>query len=171
MARSAREPSKAALIDNVRSSLKTAVDVLDHFERALLRGGFAEGIGAYRAMSRTLIGQRLWSQQLEGDPLRKEFSDLSARAKKVLQMLAPYAEVMRNLGAMEALGLDAAELNSDETKILEFLRVQREPVGETKLRQGVGLDGARVRRILGKLTKQALVKKYKRGNRTLYVAI
>ena len=92
-----------SLAANIAASLRTADEVLAHLETSLRRGGFAEGLTAYRKLCDTLINQRLWSAtEAPSAELDVLFAAIGARARAVYGLLSPYTELMRRLAAIDA---------------------------------------------------------------------
>jgi hypothetical protein len=162
-----------ALRVNVLRSLETALEILAHLEASLARAGFAAGIEAYQAMTHVLLGQRLWSAG-RGDPeLNSRFDAVAARADAVLEMLAPYTEVMLKLRALQVIegavaAPQACTATQPEELVLAALRER--PLGDslTNLRTRTGLGTRELKTILAALAEKGEVAARMAGGRTLY---
>lgn len=109
--------SQEVLESNVAKSVKTADEVLAHLEKSFQRGGFESGLQAYRKMTQTLLNQRLWDRSNAcSEELDELFRNLAERARRLYGVLGPYAELMRNLGAIDTLQSNSDGLDSTHAK-------------------------------------------------------
>lgn len=125
------QPIPSAVLDNIAGSARTAEQVLAHMESSLRRAGFDQGLGAYRKMGETLVGQRLWSQAQQSEEINRLYAAVSARARSIYGLLEPYTELMRQLASLEALGESTSankQIDKLGEKILKILEA-----GETSV--------------------------------------
>lgn len=118
------QPVPSAVLENIVGSARTAEQVLAHMESSLRRAGFDQGLGAYRKMGETLVGQRLWSQAQQNDEINRLYAAVSARARSIYGLLEPYTDLMRQLASLEALGKSEStskQIDPLGNKILEIL--------------------------------------------------
>lgn len=118
------QPVPNAVLENIAGSARTAEQVLAHMESSLRRAGFDQGLGAYRKMGETLVGQRLWSQAQQNEEINRLYAAVSARARSIYGLLEPYTELMRQLASLEALGESASankQIDQLGEKILKVL--------------------------------------------------
>jgi DNA-binding transcriptional ArsR family regulator len=165
------------MVANVSKTLATAADVLEHLHQALLRGGFAGGVPAYRAMTDLLFGQRAWSLSRADDPLAAQFQKVAAKAAAVRDILEPYTEMMRRLSAVAALELPAApevgpapkpEPEALQERIVAALRAHGRPMTATALAREAGLTRTRARAAIRELVAGGAVEAAQAGRRTFY---
>ncbi len=161
------------MVANVSKTLATAADVLEHLHQALLRGGFAGGVPAYRAMTDLLFGQRAWSLSRADDHLAAQFQQVAAKAAAVRDILEPYTEMMRRLSAVAALELPAQPELMDEApaprdRVVATLRAHGRPLTATALAREAGLTRMQAGAAVRELVAAGAVEAARTGRRTLY---
>lgn len=163
-----------ALGQNVKATLATAVQVLEHFQQSLRKSGFVEGAESYGRMADTLIGQKMWSasRALDTDA---EFATIASLARSIHEMLAPYSHSMLRISGLgpaaavpapTAAPVDAAD--ALRLRILNVLGATRRPVSLTALRTQCGCDRRALGAELAALEQAARVKRQEKSGRTLY---
>lgn len=174
--RSAEARTNDALSANVKATLATAVQVLDHFQQSLHRSGFAEGVAAYEKMADTLAGQKMWSAS-HGVNTDAEFATIASLALSIHEMLAPYDSTMRRLstlGGPAQPNASVAAATSDppahplRAAILQLLEGSRLPMSVTALRTQCRCDKGALAVELASLERTGRVKRLERSGRTLY---
>jgi hypothetical protein len=81
---------------NTRQSVEAASTALEHLERSLRQGGFAEGAAAYQRMAEVLVAQSMFTAPSD-DELMRRFEQLGRTARRVFELLQPYTLAMRRL--------------------------------------------------------------------------
>lgn len=170
------------LVANVRKSVRTATDVLNHLRRSLEQGGFARSTASYKTMVSTLVGQRLWSQEVGDEEIDAAFKELSVLAARIHGILTPYAQMMEQLGALDSLSLDEVELvpsgdlvgdgevnelDDEARQVLIILQEAGKPISFTRLRSTSGLSRSRLDQLLGGLLDAGLVLESRPGGRRM----
>ncbi len=172
-----QETSKQAVVDNVRKTLATALQVLDHFEQSLLKAGFVEGSQAYRSLAETLLGQRLWATS-RSVQLDEEFTRIAKSARSIYELLLPYSETMLKLAAIASLQPAKAEPQAPPPpapgaaadRVLQLLSQAQRPMSLTALCAATGLAKSEVLSRIAKLEQDGRVAR--RGNtRVVYTVI
>jgi hypothetical protein len=174
---------EAELVANVRRSTETAVNVVQHLEQSLARGGFAAGLAAYGQMTETLAGQRFWSLDKSDGEIERNFRDLTAAAARVHAMLAPYVRMMERLGALAGVTQGPASdhpgsppvksdgLTPDQRTVVGELRAAPEPLTISGLRTRTGLGTRHLRELLQELEAKGLTKATGPEQRRRYAAV
>lgn len=157
------------LAANVAQNLRTANEVLRHLEQSLVRAGFVAGADSYAAMTNTLLGQRLWSAELENPDIEQGFAELAATAGKVHMTLLPYVKIMRKLSAVaEAKLSPETPLNPEEAKVLAAIQHHRNGASITRLQSETGVKRQALVQILARLQDENLIERYRAGARLQY---
>ncbi|MCP3915689.1 MAG: hypothetical protein GY711_09050 [bacterium] len=160
-----------ALLSNVKTSVGTGREVMQHLRKSLDSAGFPAAIAPYRKMCDTLLGQRLWARDIEGDPLRAEFEELAREAQAVSEILAPYAELVQRLGAVamvEAPTQPVPQLDPASEAVLAALGQAPRPMSRTRLREATGLAAAALKHALGQLADEGRIEEVRSGGRRLF---
>ena len=181
-----------ALAANVRTTLATATQVLEHFHQSLLKSGFVEGADSYSKLAATLVGQKMWSVT-SGVDTEAEFATIAALARNIHEVLAPYHRAMLHLSTLggdrsrrsaapepaataatsPASSADApdtlsAPLDTLRTEVLRLLAGSRHPMSVTAIRAECRCDRRVLAAALAALEQAGRVKRQDRGGRTLY---
>jgi hypothetical protein len=99
------------------SSVEAAIAALSQLEGSLRQGGFAEGATAYQRMAEVLVAQRFrheaaLAEHPRGDPgepgdgLTDRYTELGSLARRIFELLEPYAGAMRRLASMAPEPID-----------------------------------------------------------------
>lgn len=157
------------LAANVARNLRTANEVLRHLEQSLVRAGFVAGADSYVAMSNTLLGQRLWSVELENPDIEQGFAELAATASKVHKTLLPYVKIMRKLSAVaEPKRSPETPLNPEEAEVLAAIQRHRNGTSITRLQSETGVKRKPLVQILARLQEENLIERFRTGARLRY---
>lgn len=160
------------LAANVARNLRTANEVLRHLEKSLVQAGFVAGADSYVAMTNTLLGQRLWSVELENPDIEQGFAELAATASKVHMTLLPYVKIMGKLSAVaEPKRSLEGVLNPEEAEVLAAIQRHRNGMSITRLQSETGVKGKPLAEILARLQEENLIERYKAGARLLFRAL
>jgi hypothetical protein len=109
------------LINNVLHSTESALNALIQLEQSLIKGRFKDGIVPYSVMCKTLVGQRLWSADMNHSGIDKNFNQISRTAKSIIEILQPYISNLEKLIAFdrEISGEEMFWPSEDEIKLVE----------------------------------------------------
>jgi hypothetical protein len=95
----------------VQQSVGAATQALSQLEASLRGGGFAEGAAAYQRMAEVLVAQRLFCDS-EDATLAADFDRLGATARRVFELLDPYAGAMRRLATLAPQQVDETAIDA-----------------------------------------------------------
>lgn len=171
---------KEQLVVNVRESVRTAIEILTHLERSLLQGRFAEGVGSYRAMCDTLVGQRLWSLEVDDNEIDQLFQQLAEIAVRIHSVLAPYKSMMLKISAVAELKTDTVKivvpasevdenLEDEAITVIEALREYGKAMSVTRLQSKSGLIRKRLLGVLNELEAAGRITIARSGGRRVVV--
>lgn len=161
------------MLANVSKTLATVAQVLEHLHTALVQAGFASGMPAYRSMCALLVGQRVWSLSRDDGHLGAQFQNVAAKATAVRDILEPYTEMMKRLGAIGTLELTVPpELDGSpqhpRERIVTALRAHGRPMTVTTLAREVEMTRTHAAAVVRELIASGVIETVKAGRRTLY---
>jgi predicted transcriptional regulator len=169
MAKSLKFDGKTeTLMVNVLKSVKTAQDVLTHFESSLEQGGFAKGVPPYQKMCDTLLGQRLWSTPHQNEELEVEFQKLSSKAARIFETLLPYTEIMKKLSAVSSIEKATMEMDDSDEVIFKIISESRGPISFTALKTKAKLPKKELLKKLDNFEKSGLITSKISSGRKIY---
>lgn len=102
MGTSNREDSDA-VGKNLKQSLESTQGGLGRFLASLVASGMREAIEGYQQLKAVLIQQHLWAHTHSRTELASLFQSIAKTAGEIHTILAPYAEVMKQLSDLDKL--------------------------------------------------------------------
>ena len=126
MITSNREDSDA-VGKNLKQSLESTQGGLGRFLTSLVASGMGEAIEGYQQLKAVLIQQRLWAHTHSRTELASLFQSIAKTAGEIHSIIAPYAEVMKQLSDLDKLTqmvINGIDKNSVEVERPEDKRAQ-----------------------------------------------
>jgi IclR helix-turn-helix domain len=158
-------------VDNVRDTLGSVGEALEHFRQSLEAGGFEDGADTYARMSDIVVGQRLWARSEEVVELEEEFERVATIATRIHALLLPYVDTMARLGSLASLdSVEGIDPGSAEGRVLAALARGGRALSVTAIKTAVGEPMSRVRAAMEELEERGLVTRMVRGGRPFYTA-
>lgn len=149
---------------HVRESVAAATAALEQLEKSLRQGGFAEGASAYERMAEVLIAQRMFADEADDDA-DAQFEQLGLIARRVFELLHPYASAMRKLAV---LAPDSSQSAAAEAVLGQLERRGRRGATRSVLSRVTRIRPMEVDRALASLVRDGKV--ITRGGNTYYIA-
>jgi hypothetical protein len=149
---------------HVRESVAAATAALEQLEKSLRQGGFAEGAPAYEQMAEVLIAQRMFTDEAD-DEADARFEQLGLLARRIFELLHPYASAMRKLAV---LAPDSSQSAATEAVLGQLERRGRRGASRSVLARVTRIRPMEVDRALASLVRDGKV--VTRGGSTYYVA-
>lgn len=158
------------LLDNIRKTYATTLQVLEHLEQSLIQAGFAESGDAYRRMADTVVGQSIWLSA-QGQEIPETCIRLQERARNIHALLQPFSEAMLRITALPELEnrqnscpQEPAEITDD---IIAALSSGAKSMSITALRSAVGLSKKELTSRLNRLEDSGRITRTVSGGREL----
>lgn len=149
---------------HVALSLAAATEALTQLERSLRSGGFAEGAAAYQRMAEVLVAQRLFLGA-EDPALSERFDHLGSTARRVFELLDPYAGAMRRLAT---LAPERVEPGAVEAVLEQIGRRGRRGTSSSVVSRATRLPLVQVEQALAELVAAGTVVRRTTGDLTSY---
>lgn len=138
---------------HVAQSVTAATEALTQLEWSLRAGGFAEGAPAYQRMAEVLVAQRLFLGA-EDPALSQHFERLGGTARRIFELLEPYAAAMRRLATMAP---ERAEPGAVEAVLEQVARRGRRGTSASVVSRATRLPLEQVEQALSELTSSGSV--------------
>jgi len=145
---------------HVRESVAAATAALEQLEKSLRQGGFAEGAPAYERMADVLIAQRMFADDTDA-----RFELLGTIARRIFELLHPYASAMRKLAV---LAPDSSQSAASAAVLGQLERRGRRGATRSVLSRVTRTRPMEVDRALASLVRDGKV--VTRGGSTYYIA-
>ena len=152
--------------NNIAASARTVEQVLTHLEGSFQQGGFESALPVYQKMGDTILNQCLWTRRgPRSAELDELYKAIACRARALYSLLGPYADLMRRLATIDAIGEDETSSQAEDP-ILQLL--SHGEMSVTALRSKVGHGNSDVRARLDKLEQQGRIASRVASGRRLY---
>lgn len=161
--------TKQDLVRNVQDATANALLALRHLEQSLVQARFKDGQEAYVTMCKTLLGQRIWSLDKDNERIEANFSAIGEVTNHIVEILKPYVTHFDKLNHLIAETRrpekQKADLSPEQTKIIDALAKEKEPLSITRLRTKVRMGRQKLDKVITELCAARLLDEKRQSGR------